>query len=205
MSTQTRNLTYAAREAYRRDVLNIPSPIDEWLVSNARSPRIAFLKVYLMLNDVEAEYVTCRVDMEHDIIAGVEVYRLYVIAKPSPRSVHSPDQQNSPRAMLDFFAGGKDDIAAPNWTQWTRNTLVFQQPSVTFAELFARMATWPLNLAQHDNLGKIIRVFTPERALSPAENTRTHKVRASAPRATVPTELVEVTADVPMKWEKSDV
>lgn len=166
MSTQSSILTYAQREAYRRDVLNIPSPVDQWLLSNARSPRVAFLKVYMMFADVEAEYVTCRIDMEHDTvsiiiminlghhspisasqIAGIQAYRLYVTAKPSPRSAHSPDRQLSPRAMLDFFAGSKDDIAAPNWIQWTNPTLIFEQPSLTFAQLFARMATWPLNLA----------------------------------------------------------
>lgn len=63
------HLNYAQRQAYRRDVLNIPSPLDAWLLSNARSPRIAFLKVYLMLDDVEAEYVTCLVEMEHDIVS----------------------------------------------------------------------------------------------------------------------------------------
>ncbi|KZP26576.1 hypothetical protein FIBSPDRAFT_887087 [Athelia psychrophila] len=150
------SLTYAERETYRREVLNIPSPLDEWLLSNERSPRIAFLKVYLMLGDVEAEYVTCRVDMEHDLIAGIETYRLYIVAKPSPRSLHSPERQLSPRAMLAFFAGGKDDIAAPPWTQWTKTTSIFQQPVGTFATLFARMATWPLNLAQRNLSARMI-------------------------------------------------
>lgn len=62
-------LTYAERETYRREVLNFPTPLDEWLLSNERSPRVAFLKVYLMLDDVEAEYVTCRVDMEHEAVS----------------------------------------------------------------------------------------------------------------------------------------
>ncbi|KZP27749.1 hypothetical protein FIBSPDRAFT_886305 [Athelia psychrophila] len=50
--------------------------------------------------------------------------------------------------MLAFFAGANNDIAAPPWTQWTNPTLIFQQPILTFTALFARMATWPLNLAQ---------------------------------------------------------
>lgn len=62
--------------------------------------------------------------------------------------MHSPEQQVSPRAMLAFFAGANDDIAAPPWTQWTNPTSIFQQPILTFAALFARMATWQVNLAQ---------------------------------------------------------
>lgn len=159
-------LTYAEREAYRRDVLKIPTPLDQWLLCNERTTRINHLIVYCMLGDVEAEYVTCRVDMEHEIvsltainlssycsissaqIAGIESYRLYIVAKPSPRSSHSPGIEVSPRAMLGFFAGGKDDIAAPPWTQWTKPKMIFQQPVGTFATLFARMAIWPVNLAQ---------------------------------------------------------
>lgn len=63
------NLTYAEREVYRREVLNIPSPLDDWLQTNARMPRVAALKSYLLLSDVEAEYVTCRVEMEHDRVS----------------------------------------------------------------------------------------------------------------------------------------
>lgn len=62
-------LTYTERETYRREVLNIPSPLDDWLLTNERTQRIAFLKIYLMLDDVESEYVTCRVDMEHDLVS----------------------------------------------------------------------------------------------------------------------------------------
>ncbi|KZP08144.1 hypothetical protein FIBSPDRAFT_901516 [Athelia psychrophila] len=206
------SLTYVERETYRREVLNIPSPLDEWLLSNERSPRIAFLKVYLMLGDVEAEYVTCRVDMEHDLIAGIETYRLYIVAKPSPRSLHSPERQLSPRAMLAFFAGGKDDIAAPPWTQWTKTTSIFQQPVGTFATLFARMATWPLNLAQRNLSARMImwsRIFvilpqtyalvTPERPHRPVENTRTHK-----PRARPQAQPVQTSPIAQMKQEMSD-
>ncbi|KZP24374.1 hypothetical protein FIBSPDRAFT_888837 [Athelia psychrophila] len=218
------SLTYAEREAYRRDILNIPSPLDEWLLSNERSPRIAFLKVYLMLGDVEAEYVTCRVDMEHDLIAGIETYRLYIVAKPSPRSLHSPERQLSPRAMLAFFAGGKDDIAAPPWTQWTKTTSIFQQPAGSFATLFARMATWPLNLAQRNLSARMIlwsKIFvifnetdsraplqilpptyalvTPERPHRPVENTCSHK-----PRARLQAQPVQTSPITQMKLEMSD-
>lgn len=48
-----------------------------------------------------------------------------------------------------------------------------------------------------------IAVFTPERPPRPALNTRTHKPRAHMPRG-MQTEVVEVTAIVPVKWEPSD-
>lgn len=74
------NLTYAEREVYRREVLNIPSPLDDWLQTNARMPRVAALKSYLLLSDVEAEYVTCRVEMEHYRVSIHSGSRLSFIA-----------------------------------------------------------------------------------------------------------------------------
>ena len=56
--------TYAERQAYRRDVLHLPGPVDRWLLTNIRSPRIDFLKDYLMLTDVQYQYVTCIVEIE---------------------------------------------------------------------------------------------------------------------------------------------
>jgi len=56
--------TYAERQAYRRDVLHLPGPVDRWLLTNIRSPRIDFLKDYLMLADVKYQYVTCIAEIE---------------------------------------------------------------------------------------------------------------------------------------------
>lgn len=56
--------TYEERRAYREEVLKLPSPIDRWLTANSRSPRIMFLRDYLMLAEVETEYVTCVVEYE---------------------------------------------------------------------------------------------------------------------------------------------
>jgi hypothetical protein len=60
--------TYAERQAYRRDVLHLPGPIDRWLLSNIRSPRINFLQDYLMLADVKNEYVICTVEIESELV-----------------------------------------------------------------------------------------------------------------------------------------
>lgn len=57
--------TYAERRAYYEDVLKLPGPVDHWLTANARCPRIKMLQHYLMLADVEKEYVTCFVQREY--------------------------------------------------------------------------------------------------------------------------------------------
>lgn len=60
----SQNSSYAERLAYRENVLNLPGPVDRWLTANSRSPRIAVLQHYLMLTDIETEYVTCLVERE---------------------------------------------------------------------------------------------------------------------------------------------
>jgi hypothetical protein len=57
----SQDATGAERRAYRENVLHLPGPVDRWLTANSRSPRIMFLRDYLMLTDVQTEYVTCRV------------------------------------------------------------------------------------------------------------------------------------------------
>lgn len=53
--------TFAERKAYR-EAVGLPGPVDRWLTSNMRTTRIAFLKDYLMLNDVDgADCVKCFV------------------------------------------------------------------------------------------------------------------------------------------------
>src|SRR5882762_5874785 len=62
------NATYAKRQAYRRDVLHLPGPIDCWLLTNIRSPRINFLQDYLMFADVKNEYVICTMEIESEMV-----------------------------------------------------------------------------------------------------------------------------------------
>jgi hypothetical protein len=61
--------TYAERQAYRRNVLRLPGPVDRWLLTNIRSPRINFLQDYLMFADAKYEYVTCIVEIESEVVS----------------------------------------------------------------------------------------------------------------------------------------
>lgn len=58
----TPDATYAERQAYRRDILKLPGPIDRWLIANSRSPHISFLRDYLLLADFKKESVDCCVE-----------------------------------------------------------------------------------------------------------------------------------------------
>lgn len=70
-------------------------------------------------------------------------YTLY-IKVVSPRTPDAP-RSISPLAVLEIFEGSKNALNAPEWTQWNRPTLQFQQPRASFAALFARMASWDVN------------------------------------------------------------
>ena len=71
------------------------------------------------------------------------LFMLY-IKVVSPRTTHSACSI-SPLAILDIFRGSNDAVSAPEWTQWTRPDLQFQQPRASFAALFAQMAQWDMN------------------------------------------------------------
>lgn len=61
----SKDATYAERKAYREDVLKLPGPVDRWLSANLRCPRIGFLQDYLMLEEIQTEYVNCVVEREY--------------------------------------------------------------------------------------------------------------------------------------------
>ena len=65
--------TEPERQAYRRDVLHLPGPVDRWLVTNIRSPRINFLQDYLLLipEDIKNQYVTCIVEIESEVVRSL--------------------------------------------------------------------------------------------------------------------------------------
>jgi len=65
--------TEAERRAYRQDVLHLPGPVDRWLVSNIRSPRINFLQDYLLLmpENIRDQYVTCVVEIESEVVRSL--------------------------------------------------------------------------------------------------------------------------------------
>jgi hypothetical protein len=62
--------TYAERQAYRRNVLCLPGPVDRWLLANIRSPHVGFLRDYLMFADVRNAHVTCLVEIEHEVVSS---------------------------------------------------------------------------------------------------------------------------------------
>jgi hypothetical protein len=61
-SSLSPDATYAERQAYRLHVLKLPGPIDRWLTVNSHSPRITCLQDYLLLTDINREYVDCFVE-----------------------------------------------------------------------------------------------------------------------------------------------
>lgn len=56
-------MNFIDREAYRRDILDLPGLVDCWLLANKCMPRMAFQRDYLMVGNVLTDYVTCTVDV----------------------------------------------------------------------------------------------------------------------------------------------
>ena len=52
-------MSYAEKQAYCRNVLKLPGPVDRWLTSNRRSPWIAFQHDYMLLPDIQSSHVVC--------------------------------------------------------------------------------------------------------------------------------------------------
>lgn len=75
--------TWAEKQAYRLGVPGFPGPIDRWLISNSRMPRISHLSDYLMLEDPNSEYVTCFVERSCDSVSKFPSQFLKVAAEPS--------------------------------------------------------------------------------------------------------------------------
>jgi len=73
------NATYAERQAYRRDVLRLPGPVDRWLLANIRSPRINFLHDYLMFGDVKNECVICIVEIESETVCLLAFIVIWIL------------------------------------------------------------------------------------------------------------------------------
>lgn len=169
------SMSAAEHFVYCRDILHLPGPVDRWLTANSRSPNISFLKNYLMLENILQEYVICSIEyvcvkvslllystnLLFDRSLAVQspnnyhgagpdhaTHCLYITAHASPGSCTLIFMLNSPRALLDRFVGSSHAVDAPEWTQWTTPIRVFQQPKMTFAALFVRMATWDLNRDQ---------------------------------------------------------
>jgi len=139
------------RTAYRRDVLKLPGPVDRWLISNSRSPRVSFLSDYLMISDTREQYVVCVVEVESSSLLQSfnnpgddqhDKFTLFLTAYDPTFTTRF--RRRSPRIVLEQFFGFQDSIAAPEWAS-RRERLEFQQPRATFAELFWKMASWDAN------------------------------------------------------------
>jgi hypothetical protein len=76
-----------------------------------------------------------------------DTFILYITASVSPESGVPTLSRSSPRATLAHYTGFKDHPNAPGWTRWDNSTVTFWQPRGSFADLFARMAAWEVNLA----------------------------------------------------------
>ena len=63
--------TYAERKMYRENILKLPGPVDRWLIANSRSPHVCALQDYLMLTEVQTEYVTCLVEREYVAVSAI--------------------------------------------------------------------------------------------------------------------------------------
>lgn len=151
-SSLSPDATYAERQAYRLDVLKLPGPIDRWLTVNSHCPRITCLQDYLLLTDINREYVDCFVEsicVETAInCAGLiqpPTYSLYISARVPSSTPTLLFLRKSPRALLERFTGFNNALDAPEWTRWDKPTLEFQQPKATFAAIFIRMAGWNEN------------------------------------------------------------
>ena len=120
---------------YRR--IPTPGPVDRWLTTVSRSPRIDFLKDYLMLGNVVTERVLCLVELEcievillcHDLwillwcqpmlqasetdsfFADPPTYTLYITASLSPET----------RAILHFVSMALT-VWAPEATTYSNPT-----------------------------------------------------------------------------------
>ena len=163
-STLPSTASYADMQAYRRDVLKLPGPINRWLTSNRWSPWIEFQRDYMLLPDIQSSHVVCFIkfvakkvsnqvlirpscDWHHwkanSLFNSPTQYMLYIkaVSPRTPYVAHSI----SPLAVLEVFEGSMHALNAPEWTQWNHPTLQFQQPRASFAALFAWMLQWDVN------------------------------------------------------------
>ncbi|KAF7978362.1 hypothetical protein HWV62_1019 [Athelia sp. TMB] len=147
--------TYQQRQECRQS-RGIPGRVDRWLVQNTRTTHIAFLRDYLMLNDVNgASCVQCTVELvrtqvpnNQENFAQPDVFTLYITASAPPRTQSGQRARTSPRAILERFSGSPAALDAPDWVQWENPILQFQQPRASFAALFTQMAFWEVNRSQ---------------------------------------------------------
>ncbi|KIM78576.1 hypothetical protein PILCRDRAFT_11041 [Piloderma croceum F 1598] len=124
--------------------------VDRWLATNIQSP---YPSSYLLMGDGPANEVLCIIRRFHIVVSDMpmapskdpDTFILYITASVSPELGIPPLACSSPRATLARYVGFSDDLEAPEWTRWGNSILSFRQPKGSFADLFARMATWEEN------------------------------------------------------------
>ncbi|KII85388.1 hypothetical protein PLICRDRAFT_31629 [Plicaturopsis crispa FD-325 SS-3] len=173
----------AAREAYRRDVLKMPRPLDRWLVSVARSPDPSFLSDYTMTG---GSFSATQAPDNGTIFKDEETYTLYITAY-LPDGTGCPWYlQESPRAVLERFTGIDTDKTAPDWVNWQSPTLEFYQPTALFADLFVRVAMWEHNMSQVEAWPTPGTDPSTPRKQQMATNSRSHKRDVANPSHAYP-------------------
>ena len=111
--------TFAERQKYRRVILQLPGPVDRWLTTNSRSPRINFLQDYLMLGDIKTEYVDCTVECVKVYLplscprsALNFSYRMAIMVLDNLASTSCISQHVHRRVILERFVGPFDALDA---------------------------------------------------------------------------------------------
>jgi len=76
-----------------------------------------------------------------------DTYTLYITASAMDESI-PVFHRTSPAAVLDRFIGDKSRVDAPEWVEWDKAELEFQQPRSCIADVFARLAVSDHNLLE---------------------------------------------------------
>lgn len=140
--------TYAEHQAYRLGVAGYPGPVDRWLISNSRSPRIDFLQNHLLLDNPKYEHVICTVEPRYEVVSDIfltlcspndnpnfyipgfskqklidneplQIYTLYLTASAAPGSRINLLLRKSPQVIIDRHCGSNQEALAPLWTRWS--------------------------------------------------------------------------------------
>ena len=140
--------------------------VDYWLTTNMQ---FAHPSSYLLMGDGPANEVICAVQRFRiqvrggkplrplvtdtslqgphtgTLIRNPDIFILYITATASPELGVPILSCSSPRAILGRYIGFEHDPGAPAWTRWDNSIMSFHQPRCSFADMFARMASWEEN------------------------------------------------------------
>ncbi|KAK0441730.1 uncharacterized protein EV420DRAFT_1278600, partial [Desarmillaria tabescens] len=140
------------REAFRRDVLGLPSAINVWLFAqlegNATAPQVLTTNASVFGDVLNIDYVECSV---RSIWQPGAIYRPFhepsiysltlAVHLPTPTSVRLLPHITSPPIILDTYTGEDYEIEAPDWVSHLDSTLRhFWQPHAHIVELVASLS-----------------------------------------------------------------